>query len=256
MVHLDLHGYPYLLSCLDKRLNTDHFISEAKHHLAPILGETGSILYSTFSTLTRGNYYILGLNPGGAMDSGHTIAQCLNDLSEYDENAYLDEDWSSDSRKYRRGGHPLQRHLLILMQELGENLRGVCAANLIFTRSPDQYGAYYPERGHVCWPVHQIILNVVRPAVIIAFGNGAISPYAFLALEHKETLGTRPEEVTHAAEYGPWLCKAFQTRIKDSNILVLGLPHLSRYTIEGRPVVLNWIKEKIREHYRGIQLTK
>lgn len=226
----------------------EQFIAEARRHLLPILGESGGILYSSFATLAPGTFYILGLNPGGALGSGDTLAQCLDRLPEYKDNAYLDEDWSSDSRHYDAGGHPLQRHLFMLMQELGEDLRQVCAANLIFSRSPDQYGADYPDRGHICWPVHQMILNVVRPSVIIAFGNGGISPYAFLALKHQETLGMWPEEATHPAQYGTWQCKAFQTRIEDMDILVLGLPHLSRYTIEGRPEVVNWIKEKIREH--------
>ena len=237
-------------------MKTDRLISEASDHLSPILRESGGILYSSVFTLTPGIFYILGLNPGGALGSGDTIDQCLAGLPEYKENAYLDGNWSSDSRHYDAGGHPLQRHLFLLMQELGEDLRRVCAANLIFTRSPDQYGADYPDRGHICWPVHQMILNVVRPSVIIAFGNGGISPYAFLALKHQEMLGTWPEEATHPAQYGTWQCKAFQTRIEDKDILVLGLPHLSRYTIEGRPEVLKWIKEKIKEHNNGVQLTK
>jgi hypothetical protein len=225
-----------------------HFISESRRHLVPILNDNGGILYSAFSTLTQGAFYILGLNPGGALGSGDTLAQCLDSLPQYKDNAYLDEDWSSDTRHYCRGGHPLQRHLFLLMKELGEDLRRVCAANLIFSRSPDQYGADYPKRGHICWPVHQMILNIVKPEVIIAFGNGGISPYAFLAHKHQETLGTWPEESTQPAQYRTWQCKAFQTKIDDKDILVLGLPHLSRYTIEGRPAVMNWIKEKIREH--------
>ena len=140
----------------------------------------------------------------------------------------------------------------MLMQELGEDLRHVCPSNLIFTRSPDQYGADYPERGHLCWPVHHMILNIVRPNVIIAFGNGNISPYAFLALKHKKTLGTWPVETRCAAQYGPWQCKSFRTRIESRHILVIGLPHLSRYTIEGKPAVLNWIKEKIREYNEAL----
>lgn len=231
------------------------FVRESREPLLPILNEPGGILYSSVSTLTPGTFYILGLNPGGALGSGDTIAHCLDGLPEYSKNAYLDENWSSDSRHYDTGGHPLQHHLKLLMRELGEDLRNVCAANLIFTRSPDQQGAYYPERGHLCWPVHQMILNIVKPDVIIAFGNGHISPYAFLALKHQETLGAWPKEQKCPAQYGKWQCKVFQTKINDVNSLVLGLPHLSRYTTEGRPEVVTWIKEKISEHRNGVQLT-
>ena len=236
-----------------REMKADDFISEASSHLLPIMEQRGGILYSPFSTITPGKFYILGLNPGGASKSGDTVAQCLDGLQRYNDNAYLDENWSSESRHYSRGGHPLQRHLLLLMRELGEDLRRVCAANLIFTRSPNQYGADYPERAHLCWPVHKMILNIVRPDVIIAFGNGVISPYGFLALKHHETLGSWPTEATRPAEYRTWHCKAFQVRMDDHNVLVLGLPHLSRYTTEGRPAVVNWIKEKIREHKNGTE---
>jgi len=229
-------------------MTAEHFISEASHHLRPVMGERGGILYSSFSTLTPGRFFILGLNPGGDYGEGDTIRECLDGLPRYTKNAYLDEEWSSATRHFCCGGHPLQRHLLLLMKELGEDLRHICSANLIFTRSPGQYGANYPDRGHICWPVHQIILNIVRPKVIIAFGNGAISPYAFLVLKHFKALGSWPTEDMHPAEYRGWHCKAFQTRIDDLNLLVLGIPHLSRYTTEGRPAVVNWIKEKIREH--------
>ena len=234
-----------------REVKADEFIREARHHLSLILGERGSILYSAFSTLTPAKFYILGLNPGGPLGSGDTIAKCLHGLPDYKDNAYLKENWSSDSRHYSPGGHPLQRHLFLLMQELGEDLGHVCASNLIFTRSPNQYGADYPERGNICWPVHRIILNIVKPKIIIAFGNGAISPYAFLAAKHQEMLRAWPTEDTRPAEYKTWRCKAFQTKIDDHDVLVIGVPHLSRYTIEKRPAVLDWIKIKIKEHNSG-----
>lgn len=232
----------------------EKFVAEAKRTLSPILGDKGATLYSSFKTLAPGKFYILGLNPGGPVDSGQTLAESLDCLPEQQENAYLDEDWSSTARHFDVGQHPLQRHLSELMREIGQDLQNVCASNLIFTRSPGQHGADYPARGHVCWPVHQMILDIVKPNVIIAFGNGDISPYAFLALKHHETMGVWPKEVTHPAQYWTWQCKAFQTEIEGRDILVFGLPHLSRYTIRGRPEVTNWIKKTIGEHDNGVRL--
>ena len=231
------------------------FIAEARRLLSPIVGKSGGVLYSSFSTLVPGRFYIIGLNPGGADLTGETIGHSLDNLRRYNHNAYLDEDWSSGTRHYLPGGHPLQRHIVSLMQQLGEDTRHVCASNLIFTRSPNQYAADFPESGHICWPVHQLLLNIVKPDVIIAFGNGAISPYAFLAAKHLETQGTWPAEYMHAAEYRKWQCKAFLGSFDIHDILVIGLPHLSRYTIEGRPAVLNWIKEMIRRHNEGFEGT-
>ncbi len=226
---------------------------KARYHLSRTLGERGAILYSSFLTLSPRRFYILGLNPGGTPGSGDTIAQRLNGLSRHKGNAHIDEDWRFDSRHYGIGEHPLQRHLRMLMQELGEDLRHVWASNLIFARSPDQYSADYPERRHLCWPVHQMIMNIVRPNVIIAFGNGNVLPYAFLALKYQETLGEEPEETRFAAQHGPWQCRSLQTWIESRPTLVIGLPHLSRYTIEGKPAGLDWIKEKIRKHNKTPQ---
>lgn len=97
------------------------FITASKKHLIPILNQSGAVLYSAASTLAPGPYYILGLNAGGA--SGPTIRRCLDELPQYSQNAYLDEDWSSDRRIYPPGAHPLQRHLAMLAQDLGQDLR-------------------------------------------------------------------------------------------------------------------------------------
>lgn len=59
-----------------------------------------------------------------------------------------------------------------------------------------------------------------------------------------------------SAEYSNWKCKVFQTTINDINVLVLRLPHLSRYPIDKRPSVVGWIKKMIEEHENGTQFTK
>ena len=232
-------------------MNVSSFIDESKDHLSLVLDESGSVLYSSINTLAPGMFYILGLNPGGS--SGSKIRHRLDALNQHTENAYLDENWSSNKRSYRTGGHPLQRHLSMLMEQLGQNLRNVCASNLIFTRSSDQSGANFPQNGDICWPVHRLILSIVQPSIIIAFGNGTVSPYAFIHKKHYKTHGVWPRETECEAEHGSWKCKVFKTRIDDFDILVLGLPHLSRYTIEGRSTVMNWIRSKIREHNNSIQ---
>jgi len=39
-------------------MKTDGFIGKARQHLSPILNHRGAILYSSFSTLTPGKYYM------------------------------------------------------------------------------------------------------------------------------------------------------------------------------------------------------
>ena len=146
-----------------------------------ILNGSGSVIYSSAETLRPGKYYILGFNPGGdAAENKGNVKDSLNNLLTRKGNAYLDEDWSSKNRKYRCGNHPLQRHLAEVMNAIGEDLRDVCASNLIFLRSPDQYGVKYPAPAKACWRVHEMVLEIVQPRIILAFGNGQRSPYDFL----------------------------------------------------------------------------
>lgn len=90
-----------------------------------------------------------------------------------------------------------------------------------------------PSDANVCWPVHQEILKIVNPTLVLAYGNSAKSPYSFL----KTKYGTR--EQTFPSGHGDWECRAFRA---DSGFWVVGLPHLSRYDITGHPPVVDWIK--------------
>ncbi len=231
-------------------MTKEEFVEAARQHLEKegLLEEKGCVLYSAFSTLKRGRFYILGLNPGGEDGFGTTIAESFDELPQYTGNAYLDEAWGKYEKK---GEHPLQRHLKLLMEELGEDLKNVCASNLIFVRSKDQNGIEnFVEEAEKCWPVHEMILDIVKPRVIIAFGNGSISPFNFL---HSNKInGEKYMEDEIPAKWGNWKCRSFGGKIETSNetldLLVLGIPHLSRYTVEGRQDVLNWLREKIKEH--------
>jgi hypothetical protein len=209
--------------------------------LNPIATRPGSLLYSSADTLQRGEVYLLGLNPGG--DERQTIRESIAGLLHFKGNAYTDEDWSTPKRRYGAGGHPLQRNLSFLFAAMGWDLARTCASNLIFTRSVNQAGAEYPAVADICWPVHVEIMRIVQPRILLAFGNGSISPYAYLLTKHLQRTGAYPFEQTTPADHGDWRCKAFHTVLEGRQLRVLGLPHLSRYTIKGRPRVCDWIQE-------------
>src|SRR5688572_15276044 len=66
----------------------------AEDRLKPILGRSGSILYSGSETLRPGSIYLLGLNPGGNPTTHHdTVGSNLGVMLARTENAYLDESW-------------------------------------------------------------------------------------------------------------------------------------------------------------------
>jgi uracil-DNA glycosylase len=150
------------------------------------------------------------------------------------ENAYLDQDWGSESRSYKGPHHPLQENYRFLFKELQENPEDVCASNLIFKRSGGERGSGYPELAKICWPVHEAILEIVRPSAIITFGR---QPFEFVA--HKLGGGSI---VKHPSGHGTW---EWQSLIKEGAPSLVGLPHLSRYALRNHPKVMEKIQQLI-----------
>ena len=214
----------------------DTLVAFATAHLAPIADKSGRILYSGSHTLRVGSIYLLGLNPGGDPTThDDTVGSSLAELSSRKNNAYLDESWEYRGKPYPIGQSPLQIRVCWLLERLGTAPRDVCASNIIFTRSKGSSGSGYPETAELCWPVHEQIIRIVRPKVIVAFGNSGVSPYRFL---RKQLHGTN--ETSIESGHGCWACSTF---VGLSGIRVVGLPHLSRYAVINNPRVADWVKD-------------
>lgn len=196
-----------------------------------LLARSGSVLYSSASTLRKGNYYLLGVNPGGENDGTNTIRQSLALLPSNATNAYLDEPWEP----YEKGRHPLQRNVQALFRHLGQEPRDVCASNLIFNRSRREGRSGGFPAAEECWPVHEMILRVVQPLVVITFGR---LPFEFLTSKWRLQKGdARP------AGHANWSC---QIGSSTNNPLVIGLPHLSIYAMRNHTEVLDWVKDHVQ----------
>jgi len=206
----------------------------AEESLAEIMNKSGTLLYSACTTLQPGKYYFLGLNPGGADEETHSIRKSLDNLSALMDNAYLDQDWGSSSRSYGTGLHPLQKNFKGLFEALGEDPCTVCASNLIFTRSIGEKGAGGQSRAELCWPVHAAILEIVRPKAIITFGR---QPFNFIA---DKLGGTTP--TYFPAGHGSWTLRFSVLRNGEK---LIGLPHLSRYSLMSHPEVVKEIKKYV-----------
>jgi hypothetical protein len=213
-------------------------VQKAEESLVTILDESGTILYSSHETLKPGKYYFLGLNPGGVNAGTDTIRQSLGNLGVLSENAYLDQDWGSNLRSTGKGCHRLQKNFKCLFEALGEDPRTVCASNLIFKRSTDARGAGYPAMAKLCWPVHEVILRVVRPRAIIAFG--VTDTFQFVT----EQLGGGPVQYSKSG-HGDW---AWGSLIKEGAPSIIGLPHLSRYTL--------WTHLEVVEQIRSLLMVE
>jgi hypothetical protein len=217
-------------------LSLQTLVNSAKQQLHSILNESGTILYSSCATLKRGKYYFLGLNPGGVEANTKTIQDSLDSLGTLTRNAYLDEEWGIASRSYKEGEHPLQQNYRFLFKELlriQEDPIEVCASNLIFSRSISEKDAGGRDKAELCWPVHEAILEIVRPTAIITFGR---QPFNFI---RDKLSGTVPED--SPSGHGKW---AWRYSILKTGEKLIGLPHLSRYALRNHPDVV----DRIRRH--------
>ena len=210
----------------------------AKVILRPILDKSGYVLYSNADSLQPSLVYLLGHNPGGSPEdqTDATIRASLESLPKKTINNYLDEKWTTAShRSYAKGEAPLQKRVVWILQKLGFDPRVVPCSNLIFVRSIDVSGIPFAEMADLCWKVHEKILDVVKPKIILAFGNSKDTPYTYL-----HEIFSNPKENEFPSGHGNWMCRSFKT----NDVTVIGLPHLSRYKIIGKHDVVNWIKEE------------
>ena len=208
----------------------------ARRALGGICDRSGAILYSSHTTLKPGDVYLLGFNPGG--EGGSPLRECINGMLHSDVNAYLDESWENRNGVWAPGEAPLQKRVSWLLERVIGNPREVCATNLIFVRSRLAANISY-ELVQQCWPVHEAILRIVQPKLIVAFGNSAKSPYSYL----RSIFGGSGKEFPSG--HGNWALKGFESTLNGRDIYVAGLPHLSRYSPIGKNHLVKWLREKI-----------
>jgi hypothetical protein len=206
-------------------------------------GMAGGLLYSGISTLAPGRLYVLGYNPGGDpnVENDSPIRQ-LTKLSEQSPhwNEYIDGIWRPGGRVCAAGAAPMQTRVQKLIEGIGLSTRTVCASNLIFVRSRVSSHLYNQMKlAELCWPVHQYILGLIRPAAILCIGGSPV----FEFIRNKGRLVTGPEQ--YPAGHGTWKCHAGQVQINDQMMAIVSVPHLARYAIDRHGVVIRWAREKL-----------
>lgn len=134
--------------------------------------QPGAVLYSGLTALRPGRFYMLGMNPGGGGGSAICDTLCAEDGANHN----IDEDWGDEP-----GARTLfQERVGDLIAALGVAPGDLPSTNLAFARSSEldkleNAGTWF----HRCWPVHQALLRVVRPAWIVMLGFG--DAYYFLS---------------------------------------------------------------------------
>lgn len=241
-------------------MDYNHFVNETKRILGekmPI-GSDGAVLYTSFQAVHENDYfYILGLNPGGNddyspeyntkcprdeskfMTIGKSLVVCEND--QYNE---YEEQWKCT---VPAGQMPFQRNLKSLATNiLHRDISSICCTNLIFRTTQNQYGLKLQRDGDICWGVHEMLLREIKPDLIVACGNGDISPYRYL---YNKLCGDSPaKDFYTTAKHGNYRLKLFSANYNDKTTYVLGLPHMSRYwvtTTEKQQLINSFLDEHI-----------
>ena len=223
--------------------------------------ESGSIIYSGDSTLSKGSFYFLGTNPGGnRLDYPDTI---LNQLTlSKEKNEYTEGDWGNSEH---------QETIKSAFRDLEINLKETFSTNTSFIRSPGEQ-KYQPRKPineedikpaakakkqlkmdgrETFWPIQEYFLSIVKPKLIIA--NGSMARDLFWhKIMGNEFNGNKLEEedkfdYINSANKS---CYFFKGDLRTENLFipdlsVLSLPHLSFQDYSFHKFGIKWAKERI-----------
>ena len=205
------------------------------------LTKAGGIIYSSHETICAGDVYLIGLNPGGTGGS-ETLDKCLDRNMKQTNNAY----WPENDEE-RWSASQLQPNVRWLLGELvgEEKAKKVFATNLVFMQSREvatfkvDVGIDIHVAADACWPVHEAFLNIVRPRLILAFGNDEVfSTYSYIRAQCN---GKDKEFPPKPSGFRDWKLKGFKTTIAEQeDVFVAGLPHLSYPVVNDETI--NWIR--------------
>lgn len=214
-----------------------------------LLKMPGGVFYSSRDTLKRGQFYMMGHNPGGQQNEKETIDKDIHQwinrpLSNWSAYFFSDDQWND------KGEVPHQRRVQELGELLlgtGQGIRDIFSANAIFVRTPAShmlnilpFNSDYRER---CWQAHKVFLGIVKPTLIVCLGNDENVNASSFSLMKKWTCTqdsnvTREDcrnQVYRRARYLKWFdAKIALGSDEDQSTLfcrIVGVPHPSRFEI-------------------------
>jgi hypothetical protein len=190
---------------------------------ASLLAESGKVFYSgrvAFASPTP--LYVLGVNPGGdpakyvVETVGNHTHRVLSDLPS-SWSAYRDESWEGAAP----GTYGMAPRVLHLFRRLQLDLGFVPASNLFFVRSRAE--EHISERkaflAELCWPFHALVLEKLRPRVILCLG-GTAGDYVRKKVKANRVIGKFTEQNNRR-----WASQAFEA---ESGMRVVVATHPSR----------------------------
>ena len=216
----------------------------------------GNIIYSGYETLSPGDYYFLGMNPGRHVDDKNPkedqiIAKLIKKKEHPEENEYFDGIWGNEKKP---GIHRHQKNIKSFFECLEIDLRTVFSTNLCFQRSPGK--SKYPggpeqmkDDIEKFWPIHEYLLSVVQPKVIIC--NGADARDFFKRMMKPTNIETKELPKKFQGNYQKCTYYAGNLYLKSSlkdlgRIKVIATPHLTNWpNFDYYKDGAEWLKEKL-----------
>jgi hypothetical protein len=132
-----------------------------------VLQRHGRVMMSSWGTVKQSRYYVLAINPGGGEinppPAGESVGDSLCEKRDSKWSYWLHEAEANDRDYFKR-----------VMEGLGTDPCSVPVSNALFLRSrgeshlPVDSGAVFAAH---CAPVHKLLLGIVKPRVVVCFGN-------------------------------------------------------------------------------------
>lgn len=166
--------------------------------------------------------YVLGYNPGGDPETmrEHTLrchTRTVLNITPDKWSEFVDQSWAGKPKGKSKLQLCMQHHL----SKLGLDPQLVPTSNLIFTRSraSADIGVATFQLIKDCWPVHEAVIDHLKPKAIICFGveTGRIVKQIFAATEEKATFREKNKR--------GWISRAWQA---PNGLFIFGLTHPSR----------------------------
>jgi hypothetical protein len=234
------------------------FRDEARRRLGEVCEATGEVLGTSWRGISEGlPIYIMGINPGGGCQKIGKNIECIPESTSAGQVAdpldgntrspwwsnYLDDYW-----KENRSFHPIQKHLFAFASALTPSidLRRVCGTNLVFEASahPSEI-KNWQHKVESCWSVHELLMNIVRPKVLLTFGEPT-----------REFVHSKCAPIH---DYGQWpevrssrqrFCTTYRGLLVGRDVRVISVPHLGRFSLADKPTLMGWLQRLVADGMR------
>ncbi|HEY9215017.1 MAG TPA: hypothetical protein VIQ29_19465 [Ancylobacter sp.] len=167
-----------------------------------IAGKSGKLLYSSRTTLSPGELYVLGFNPGGDPNvENETVAENIAATPQSGWNEYTHGIWKLRDKVYPAGEQPRQRRIRSFFDVAGYDITAAFCSNVFFMRGIDVQRSVkttdFSVLANECAFLHRFMLDVVRPRIVVCFGHDAFRWFEKLNLSLRKDVHV--EQVPHFA---------------------------------------------------------